>query len=79
MAPADLRGVEPIGSIEDDPNVTDKRFPGNPTRSYRTTEPASQEMVARIRASDRPPGTSTVGVRTYRPSHVQTGTAGGKP
>ena len=31
--------VEPIGSIEDDPNVTDKRFPGNPTRSYRTTEP----------------------------------------
>jgi rifampin ADP-ribosylating transferase len=31
--------VEPLGSLEDDPNVTDKRFPGNPTRSYRTTEP----------------------------------------
>ncbi|WP_425564722.1 NAD(+)--rifampin ADP-ribosyltransferase [Nostocoides vanveenii] len=31
--------VEPLGPIEDDPNVTDKRFPGNPTRSYRTTEP----------------------------------------
>lgn len=31
--------VEPLGRIEDDPNVTDKRFPGNPTRSYRTTEP----------------------------------------
>lgn len=31
--------VEPIGSLEDDPNVTDKRFPGNPTRSYRTREP----------------------------------------
>jgi rifampin ADP-ribosylating transferase len=31
--------VEPQGSLEDDPNVTDKRFPGNPTRSYRTTEP----------------------------------------
>lgn len=31
--------VEPLGAIEDDPNVTDKRFPGNPTRSYRTTEP----------------------------------------
>ena len=31
--------VEPTGTIEDDPNVTDKRFPGNPTRSYRTTEP----------------------------------------
>jgi rifampin ADP-ribosylating transferase len=25
--------------VEDDPNVTDKRFPGNPTRSYRTREP----------------------------------------
>ena len=31
--------VEPMGSFEDDPNVTDKRFPGNPTRSYRSTEP----------------------------------------
>nr|WP_216842780.1 NAD(+)--rifampin ADP-ribosyltransferase [Arthrobacter sp. NEB 688] len=30
--------VEPLGPLEDDPNVTDKRFPGNPTRSYRTTE-----------------------------------------
>ena len=28
--------VEPLGALEDDPNVTDKRFPGNPTRSYRT-------------------------------------------
>ena len=31
--------VEPTGDIEDDPNVTDKRMPGNPTRSYRTREP----------------------------------------
>ena len=31
--------VEPIGPYEDDPNVTDKKFPGNPTRSYRSTEP----------------------------------------
>lgn len=30
--------VEPTGPIEDDPNLTDKRFPGNPTRSYRTRE-----------------------------------------
>lgn len=29
--------VEPTGAFEDDPNVTDKRFPGNPTRSYRST------------------------------------------
>ena len=31
--------VEPTGELQDDPNVTDKRFPGNPTRSYRTREP----------------------------------------
>ena len=31
--------VEPTGPIEDDPNVTDKKFPGNPTLSYRSREP----------------------------------------
>ncbi|MDR1960724.1 MAG: NAD(+)--rifampin ADP-ribosyltransferase [Gracilibacteraceae bacterium] len=31
--------VEPAGEIEDDPNLTDKKFPGNPTRSYRTRDP----------------------------------------
>ena len=31
--------VEPTGPFENDPNVTDKKFPGNPTRSYRTREP----------------------------------------
>jgi rifampin ADP-ribosylating transferase len=31
--------VEPTGEFEDDPNVTDKRFPGNPTQSFRTREP----------------------------------------
>ncbi|MET9710276.1 NAD(+)--rifampin ADP-ribosyltransferase [Nocardiopsis alba] len=31
--------VEPTGVFENDPNVTDKKFPGNPTRSYRSTEP----------------------------------------
>lgn len=31
--------VEPTGAFEDDPNVTDKKFPGNPTRSYRSAEP----------------------------------------
>lgn len=30
--------VEPIGPIEDDPNLTDKKFPGNPTKSYRTRD-----------------------------------------
>jgi len=31
--------VDPTGSFENDPNVTDKKFPGNPTRSYRTKAP----------------------------------------
>lgn len=31
--------VEPTGEFEDDPNVTDKRFPGNPTQSFRSREP----------------------------------------
>ncbi|NKX93013.1 NAD(+)--rifampin ADP-ribosyltransferase [Sanguibacter hominis ATCC BAA-789] len=43
LARGDGRGriyvVEPTGEFEDDPNVTDKRFPGNPTRSYRSTAP----------------------------------------
>lgn len=43
LAVGDLPGriyrVEPTGSIEDDPNLTDKKFPGNPTRSYRTRQP----------------------------------------
>jgi hypothetical protein len=31
--------VEPQGPVEDDPNVTDKKFPGNPTHSYRSRNP----------------------------------------
>ncbi|WP_411342249.1 NAD(+)--rifampin ADP-ribosyltransferase [Sphingopyxis sp. J-6] len=31
--------VEPTGAYENDPNVTDKKFPGNPTRSYRSSAP----------------------------------------
>jgi hypothetical protein len=38
--------VEPTGSFEHDPNVTNKKFPGNPTRSYRTT--ASLKIVGEI-------------------------------
>lgn len=33
--PARVYVVEPEGTVEDDPNVTDKKLPGNPTRSYR--------------------------------------------
>ena len=31
--------VEPTGEFEDDPNVTDKKYPGNPTQSFRSREP----------------------------------------
>lgn len=31
--------VEPTGDIEDDPDLTDRKFPGNPTQSYRSTHP----------------------------------------
>ena len=37
--PGRIYRVEPTGPFEDDPNLTDKRFPGNPTKSYRTREP----------------------------------------
>ena len=43
LAAGDGRGriyiVEPTGEFEDDPNVTDKRFPGNPTQSFRSRHP----------------------------------------
>jgi rifampin ADP-ribosylating transferase len=43
LAGEDGRGriyiVEPTGEFEDDPNLTDKKFPGNPTQSFRTREP----------------------------------------
>jgi rifampin ADP-ribosylating transferase len=38
-APGRIYLVEPIGPIEDDPNLTDKKFPGNPTKSYRSKHP----------------------------------------
>ena len=38
-APPRVYIVEPTGTFEDDPNVTDKKFPGNPTRSYRSRDP----------------------------------------
>jgi len=34
-----IYAVEPTGPFENDPNVTDKKFPGNPTRSYRSSAP----------------------------------------
>lgn len=37
--PSRIYIVEPTGTIEDDPNLTDKKFPGNPTKSYRSRDP----------------------------------------
>ncbi|NVO19209.1 MAG: NAD(+)--rifampin ADP-ribosyltransferase [Bacteroidetes bacterium] len=37
--PGKIFKVEPTGPYEDDPNLTDKKFPGNPTKSYRTLHP----------------------------------------
>ena len=37
--PGRIYRVEPTGPYEDDPNLTDQKFPGNPTRSYRTRAP----------------------------------------
>jgi hypothetical protein len=39
--------VKPTGPIEDDPNLTDKKFSGNPTKSYRTRDPL--RVVGRLR------------------------------
>lgn len=43
--------VEPQGEFENDPNLTDKRFPGNPTRSYRSKSPL--KIVAELGAWER--------------------------
>jgi len=55
--------VEPLGAVADDPNVTNKRFPGNPTLSFRSADPVrvvkeledwvghTPEQIAQMRAS----------------------------
>lgn len=43
--------VEPLGEFENDPNVTDKRFPGNPTRSYRSKSPL--KIIAELGSWER--------------------------
>ena len=45
--PGRIYRVEPTGPVEDDPNLTDKKFPGNPTRSYRTRQPL--RVVSEVR------------------------------
>ncbi|WP_047155300.1 NAD(+)--rifampin ADP-ribosyltransferase [Aneurinibacillus tyrosinisolvens] len=43
--------VEPLGEFENDPNVTDKKFPGNPTRSYRSKSPL--KIIAELSSWER--------------------------
>ena len=43
--------VEPLGEFENDPNLTDKRFPGNPTRSYRSKYPL--KIIAELGSWER--------------------------
>jgi hypothetical protein len=43
--------IEPLGSFENDPNLTDKRFPGNPTRSYRSKSPL--KIIAELSSWER--------------------------
>ncbi|MBD7965852.1 NAD(+)--rifampin ADP-ribosyltransferase [Fictibacillus norfolkensis] len=43
--------VEPLGEFENDPNLTDKRFPGNPTRSYRSKSPL--RIIAELKSWER--------------------------
>ncbi|WP_294746624.1 NAD(+)--rifampin ADP-ribosyltransferase [uncultured Exiguobacterium sp.] len=50
-APERIYLVEPLGAYEDDPNLTNKRFPGNPTRSYRSTEPV--KIIAELGSWER--------------------------
>ncbi len=48
--------VEPTGAIEDDPNLTDKKFPGNPTMSYRSRDPL--RIIAEVTSwQGHPPAT----------------------
>lgn len=50
-APERIYLVEPLGAYEDDPNLTDQRIPGNPTRSYRSTEPV--KIIAELGTWER--------------------------
>lgn len=43
--------VEPLGDFENDPNLTDKRYPGNPTRSYRSKSPL--KIIAEVGSWER--------------------------
>lgn len=63
--------VEPTGPVEDDPNVTDRKFPGNPTRSYRTREPV--RIVGELPDWPRHPPAKIAAMREGLADLVRTG------
>jgi len=76
LAAGDGRGhiyvVEPTGEFEDDPNVTDKKFPGNPTRSYRSSHPLRVvgELVNWIGHTPEKLAGMRAGVQRVGPGHI---------
>jgi hypothetical protein len=54
--------VEPTGPIEDDPDLTDKKFPGNPTKSYRSTAPF--KIVGEVISWQGHPADQVAGMKT---------------
>lgn len=65
--------VEPTGPFEDDPNLTDKKFPGNPTRSYRTRDPLRVvgEVVDWVGHSEEQLGAMRAGLERLRAMGVE--------
>jgi rifampin ADP-ribosylating transferase len=65
--------VEPTGAFEDDPNVTDKKFPGNPTRSFRSRDPVRivGEIVDWIGHPPEQIAAMRAGIRRIGPQHIE--------
>jgi hypothetical protein len=55
--------VEPTGAIEDDPDLTDKKFPGNPTKSYRSIHPF--RVVAEVTSWQGHPAAQVNGMKEH--------------
>jgi len=65
--------VEPTGEFEDDPNVTDKKFPGNPTRSFRSDHPLRVvgELVDWVGHDSEKLAAMRAGVRRVGPGRIE--------
>lgn len=65
--------VEPLGDFENDPNLTDKRFPGNPTRSYRSKQ--ALKVIAELKTWERHPEAIIQQMRNHLAAMQAAGTA----